>query len=66
MKNYEQERKNLIKKISILPKWRQDLYFAKLKEFNLVTLDEIELRKELLALEELKKNKDSKKLYLVK
>lgn len=72
MNNYEEQRRDLVKKLSLLPKWRQDLYFQQLKSLNFLTLDEQQLMQEMLALENetLKKlaldKKPSRRLSLVK
>lgn len=62
MNNYEEQRRDLVKKLSLLPKWRQDLYFQQLKSLNFLTLDEQQLMQEMLALE----NETLKKLALDK
>lgn len=60
MNNYEEHRRDLVKKLSLLPKWRQDLYFQQLKSLNFLTLDEQQLMQEMLVLE----NETLKKLDL--
>lgn len=42
--SYELEKAELKKKISELPKWRQNMYFAKLRQLGLVSITEEELK----------------------
>lgn len=42
--SYELEKAELKKKISELPKWRQNMYFAKLRQLGLVSITGEELK----------------------
>jgi len=42
--SYEDQKESLKRKIEALPKWRQDMYFAKLSELGLVSITEDELK----------------------
>lgn len=42
--SYEQQKADLKRKIADLPKWQQDMYFAKLRQLGLVSITEEELK----------------------